>query len=105
MSEQSPKETYRADGGFSPFPPGEGPECPECGAALVERGGMASRTLMAGPTPGYDEEGEYHNHDPNWSKSTYKCENGHTVRRSTRSSCPAPNCDYGGEEKLVVLDE
>lgn len=88
---------------FRPFPPGEGPECPECGGELVFGSGATRKTLAMGSN-GYDEDGVYHNHDPNWTKSTYTCENGHRVRRSTQSACPAPNCDYGGEEKLTVID-
>jgi len=89
---------------FSPFPPGEGPTCPKCDADLVNGTCVSMRTQMAGPTPGYDENGVYHSHDPNWSTSTYECENGHTVKRKTRKSCPGEGCDFGGEEKLIVVE-
>lgn len=94
------------DGGFNlnPFPPDSGPKCPECGENLVNQVGGGARTLAAVST-GYDDSGEYHRHDPNRSTSTYECENGHRVQRSTQSSCPAPSCDYGGEEELTVIGE
>ena len=87
-----------------PFPPGRGPSCPECDGDLVEQVGMASRTMMAGSS-GYGDDGQRHNHDPNWSTSKYKCENGHTVGRRTRPSCPAKGCHFGGEEELSVIEK
>jgi hypothetical protein len=95
--------TFGSD--LSPFPPGKEPECPTCNAPLVKKVGASRRTLMAGSGPGYDESGEYHNHNPNWNISTYECENGHKVRRSTRSSCPAPDCDYGDEVRMEVIND
>ncbi len=88
---------------FRPFPPGEGPTCPKCGAELISGQG-ATRTTLAMGSRGYDDEGKRHNHDPNWSTGTYECENDHTVKRRTRKSCPAEDCDYGGEEELSVVD-
>jgi len=37
--------------------------------------------------PFYDEEGKYHDHDPNSSSTSYSCSNGHTWAESSRSSC------------------
>lgn len=56
---------------------------------------------MAGNS-GYDDDGNYHSHDPNWNRSTYECENGHTVFRQTRSSCMS--CDFGGEVEMSVIE-
>jgi RNA polymerase subunit RPABC4/transcription elongation factor Spt4 len=89
---------------LNPFPPGDEPTCPECGSPLVTEAGVGGRrTLVAGES-GYSENGVYHNHDPNWNINTYKCKKGHTIRRKTRRSCPAKECDFGGEEKLIVTD-
>jgi hypothetical protein len=76
--------------------------CPECDGEITKRGnGM--RTLVAGRS-GYDDTDQYHNHDPNWSTSILKCENGHRIKRSTRRKCPANDCDFGGETKMEIVE-
>jgi hypothetical protein len=58
------------------------------------RAGSGTRTL-AYAAPFYDEDGVYHDHDPNVSSSTLTCSNGHKWAESSKSPCPAPGCDYG----------
>lgn len=73
--------------------------CPECAkegqtSRVYSHGGMV--TCM-GHRPYYDEVGVYHNHDPNWRSSSYECSRGHNWVTKTRAKCPAPGCDYGGD--------
>lgn len=72
--------------------------CPECVAEgersrVTSHGGM---TTLMGHYPYYDEDGIYHNHDPNWTTSGYSCSRGHQFSRATLKECP--NCTYGREE-------
>jgi hypothetical protein len=39
--------------------------------------GATSRTLVAWQ-PFFDEEGNFHNHDPNFNATYYTCSNGHS---------------------------
>ena len=64
--------------------------CPECEAnglksRVYSNGG--SRTLMGFRTY-YDEDGEYHIHDPNHFGESYDCSEGHSFVRITRNQCP-----------------
>jgi hypothetical protein len=54
-------------------------------------------TLMA-DMPYYDEQGNYHRHDPNWHGNEGHCSRGHRFARSYLPKCPS--CDYG-EEKIT----
>ena len=71
-------------------------KCPEC----VEEGKKStihclggSRTLM-GWTQYYDEDGNYHNHDPNHPSMGYRCSNGHTWHVTRKNSCPTCGEDW-----------
>lgn len=35
----------------------------------------------------YDEDGNYHSHDPNWRTVEWDCSNGHSGSFSTRGGC------------------
>ena len=71
--------------------------CPIC----VERGERS--TVTPGPffeyamgwTPYYDEDGEYHTHDPNRGQAYYNCSLNHTFALEYR---PCQSCDWGREE-------
>lgn len=65
-------------------------KCEECVAegersTVTSLGGMS--TLM-GFRPYYDEDGNYHVHDPNTTTSGYRCSRGHQFVESTLSPCP-----------------
>jgi hypothetical protein len=64
-------------------------KCPECvqnnQKSRVAVGG-STRTLL-GFTPFYDEDGNYHNHDPNTTSTQYSCSNGHTWVEKTQHKC------------------
>lgn len=69
--------------------------CPEClkegkKSRVFDKG--ASRTLM-GSYPYCDEEGVYHDHDPNTYTYSYQCSLGHHFYESKKSQCPS--CDFG----------
>jgi len=75
--------------------------CKECSKAglkscVYSHGG--SRTLMYS-APFWDENGCYHDHDPNIGTYGYECSNGHTWTESSRSSCW---CGWPNKE---VVDE
>ncbi len=64
-------------------------KCPQCisegSKSFVNLGGSLS-TLMCSD-PFYDEDGKYHNHDPNTSVSHYACSNGHKWTELSKPSC------------------
>lgn len=69
-------------------------KCPTCVAegkkSRVEIG-RTSRTCL-GHSPFYDEDGKYHNHDPNRSTTQYHCSNGHAWQDVSYTECW---CGYG----------
>lgn len=72
--------------------------CPECIAEgersrLTSGGGM---TTLLGYRPYYDEDGVYHDHDPNTTTTGYSCSRGHKFTIRTKRSCP--NCTYGHDD-------
>jgi hypothetical protein len=71
-------------------------KCVEAGEKSRVNSHGGSRTLLGGGGPHYDEEGEYHSHDPNTVTSSYSCTNGHRWSTKGKSTCPAKGCDYGG---------
>lgn len=74
------------------------PECVEQGLRSRVYGGNDGVTLL-GFNPYYDEDGNYHSHDPNKYSTSYHCSNGHRWQVSRVSLCPAVDCDYGKEER------
>lgn len=72
-------------------------KCPECvnqgqRSKVYDQGG--SSTAM-GWSPFYDEDGDYHSHNPNTHVNAYRCSNGHTFTTTTKPPCPNESCDYG----------
>lgn len=47
--------------------------------------------------PYYDEEGNYHSHNPNQRMRRHKCSNGHSWTIFSLELCPAEQCNYGGD--------
>ena len=77
-------------------------KCEEQGlkSKVYINGGM-STTLM-GSTPYYDEDGNWHNHNPNTLTSRYYCSNDHIWQETYIGNCDS--CDYGkGTSKVVYL--
>lgn len=72
--------------------------CPRClydGVTSRVEGGCYMTTLMAGHAY-YDEEGNYHSHDPNTSHGSMTCSRGHTWGVSEGPSpCWVRGCPYG----------
>ena len=66
-------------------------KCPEC----VKEGEKSTVVIGYGSTtdmgwqPYYDEDGEFHDHDPNWHGYNYRCSRGHEWYVSRQEKCPA----------------
>lgn len=60
---------------------------------------LGSSITLMGWSPYFDEEGIYHNHNPNTRTTTYECSNGHYFNVAGHDKCP--NCDYGRVPELV----
>ena len=63
--------------------------CPECQAAGLKSmvyPGMGWTTLVY-CQPHYDENGRYHHHDSNTTRSEMKCSQGHVWQEATSGSC------------------
>lgn len=73
------------------------PFCVEQGlrSKIYPRGG-GFVTLM-GTRSFYDEDGNGHDHDPNWRTSSYRCSNLHNWSRSSRGGC----CDDDPVEENI----
>jgi hypothetical protein len=76
--------------------------CPACQrlnqkSRVYSEGGSSTLLYNA---PYYDENGKYHNHDPNWYNTSYHCSEGHSFSISCRTSCAS--CDFGSEEPTVT---
>ena len=71
-------------------------KCPECvkngdRSTVYPKGGS---TTCLGYAPYYDEDGNYHNHDPNHTNYSYECSNGHEWHEKVYRSCSS--CDWTG---------
>lgn len=77
-------------------------KCPVCEKEQLKSyvyPGTGSTTLL-GHRPYYDEDGNYHYHDPNTTTVRYNCSNGHAWREQSKRRCPS--CDYGGEPTIII---
>lgn len=64
-------------------------KCQECEAENKKSSvypGMSMSTSM-GYHQYYDEDGRYHDHDPNFTTTGYRCSNGHEWKEHYRSKC------------------
>lgn len=60
--------------------------CKEAGDKSTVTPGGSSTTLMY-CSPYYDEDGNYHHHDSNKTKTFYKCSKGHSWSETRGNSC------------------
>lgn len=72
-------------------------KCPECEklgikSTVRHNGGL---TTLVSYFPYYDEDGEYHDHDPNRNTFFFECSEGHEFTTYSTHPCPNPKCDYG----------
>ncbi len=70
-------------------------KCPQCVQNNEHSNvypGAAMTTLLA-YTKYYDDDGTYHDHDPNTISTQYDCSRGHSWMEKSKATCP--NCDYG----------
>ena len=77
-------------------------KCPVCvklglKSTLTEGAGMSTMMYSA---PYYDEDGNYHNHDPNTHTHTLACSNGHKMTVSHKSGCIP--CGTEPTERITV---
>jgi hypothetical protein len=80
----------------------------KCDQCVAE--GVTSRLYSKGSTATcmgfeayYDEDGQYHRHDPNRHSDYFECSNGHKFSRTYKMPCPCPQgCEYGHEPVVVV---
>lgn len=73
-------------------------KCPECVTANQTSRvypDMYSVTTDMGWFSYYDEDGKYHNHNPNCHSESFSCSNGYKWGSDTLRKCD--NCDYGAE--------
>jgi hypothetical protein len=63
---------------------------------------LGSTTTLLGYWPYYDEDGLYHNHDPNHYTTHYRCDNGHAWSENKLKECGAKGCDYGKETVTIT---
>ena len=79
--------------------------CPTC-----EKDGLKSKVYIGtstitcmGYAPYYDEEGQFHAHDPNGTQTSYQCSNGHKWMRWQYSRCW---CGWsGGTSKIEIIED
>lgn len=64
--------------------------------------GGCTVTLMSWETY-YDENGYYHNHDPNITTTAFKCSNGHYYKIESKKGCQS--CGTSGSEKIIYIQE
>lgn len=69
------------------------PECEKTGQKSKVYGGFGLTTAMFSPGY-YDEDGNYHHHDPNTTTSKYNCSNGHDFTVVSHKLCW---CEVGGK--------
>jgi hypothetical protein len=81
-------------------------KCPVCTEQQLKSNvypGMSSTTLMW-CAPYYDEDGIYHHHDMNRTRSEYSCTQGHAWSVTSHPICPADNCTFndGNTDQVTI---
>ena len=67
------------------------PKCEECEAEGKKPEQIypgSARSTGIGYQPYYDGDGKYHAHDPNTTKRSFRCSNGHRWNVSSKNPCP-----------------
>ena len=78
------------------------PVCEKMGLKSKVFSNGSSVTLM-GYSPYYDEDGQFHNHDPNRITMDYHCSNDHVFVIRKRHSC---TCGWsGGDDETIICGE
>lgn len=75
------------------------PKCVEDGERSTLTGGVGTTTLMYA-APFYDEDGNYHDHNPNATTTSYQCSRGHRITVTTHRRCGS--CDWGSNSDQVT---
>lgn len=73
-------------------------ECKKLGLKSSIREGMSWATCM-GSFPYYDEQGTYHDHDPNNTEHFFRCSNGHEFSEKSYNRCIS--CDWTNEPRKI----
>lgn len=71
--------------------------CQQEGKRSTVQGGAGITTLM-GYSAYWDQDGDYHCHNPNITTTSYHCSNGHHWTVKSNSECPNSECNYGKDE-------
>lgn len=80
------------------------PKCKEEGRKSTITSCGCTSTLM-GWSPYYDEEGNYHSHDPNGLREQAYCSNKHKLDIRRLRPCRVETCTYGkGEPEIHVWE-
>ena len=78
------------------------PQCKEEGLkSTITATSMYATTAMAYHTY-YDEEGRYHQHNPNRSTARLSCSKGHELVHVFQPGCGVEGCEFTGFERLEV---
>jgi hypothetical protein len=81
------------------------PVCVEQGQRSKVFSNGSTKTLMGGGEPFWDEDGNYHRHDPNRVTSSFCCSTGHYFSETFYKACPNEDCDYGSEPPRRHIDQ
>jgi len=77
-------------------------KCSECVSegkkSSIHPSPTSFRTAMGGLEQYYDEDGEWHYHDPNYTTRQYGCTNGHKWETKLKGPCPAPSCGWPNDK-------
>ena len=78
--------------------------CPTCKASGLKstlHSSAFGTTTLLGPTPYYDKEGQYHDHDDNSTFQETRCSNGHFLNIYRYKKC---SCGWvGGVDHIVDI--
>lgn len=80
--------------------PGECPECKKLGLSSKIYIGIGFTTSCG--VEKYFENGRYHHHNRNETKSTWSCSNKHSGTMYSMKSCPVPSCNFIGFTEMIV---
>lgn len=72
--------------------------CEECrreGERSVVHAPMGGVSTLMGIHAFYDEDGNRHVHDPNWTTQHVQCSRGHSWGVTRGRPCPADGCSFG----------